>query len=448
MNALEFAKQHHEITEDMVKTIMNSRKAFLYFDGNPWVKKDVEEHFDVTEGSFDGAEVCELVGLFMLTQLNELITNGSVGLYRDDGLAAIHRYSGPEMDRLRKRVIDLFRFHGFQITIDINLKITDFLDVQLDLENDKYYPYKKPNDQPMYVHRDSNHPLIILKQLPKMTAQRLSDLSCNKEEFDRSSNEYQEILKKSGFNTKLDYTPRPTRRTRRRKREVIWYNPPFDLQVKTNIGRTFLRLIDKHFPPHHRLHTVINRSTVKINYCCMPNIASHIKAHNRKVLQEPTRQEEPEVTCNCQNADNCPLNGNCLQDAVVYKADVFPEAQAPESEYYVGNTEPLFKGRWSDHNTSFRYERYRTKSKLSKHIWKLKEEGKTPHIKWSILRRWAPYRADVVTCLGEKNFIIKGDNKMINKKDELLGMCKHKDKFLLKNYKNRNRVVDHTIADD
>ena len=82
----------------MVTTIMNSRKAFLFFDGNPWVKKDVEEHFDVTEGSFDGAEVCELVGLFMLTQLNDLITNGSVGLYRDNGLAAVQRYSGPEMD--------------------------------------------------------------------------------------------------------------------------------------------------------------------------------------------------------------------------------------------------------------------------------------------------------------------------------------------------------------
>ena len=451
MNALEFAKQHHDITEDMVKAITNSRKAFLYFEGNPWVKKDVEEHFDVTEGSFDGAEVCELVGLFMLTQLNELITDGSVGLYRDNGLAAVHRYSGPEMDRLRKRVIDLFRAHGFQITIDINLKTTDFLDVQLDLENDKYHPYKKPNDQPMYVHRDSNHPMCILKQLPKMTAQRLSDLSCNREEFDKSSNEYQEILKKSGFNTKLEYTPRPARRTRRRKTKVLWYNPPFDLQVKTNIGKTFLCLLDKHFPSHHRLHPIINRRCVKINYCCMPNIASHIKAHNRKILKEPTQIEPSEVTCNCQNADNCPLNGNCMQDAVVYKADVYPDVQAPEFEYYVGNTEPMFKGRWSDHNTSFRYERYRTKSKLSKHIWKLKGEGKDPHIKWSILRRCAPYRAGSKRCnlcLGEKYFIIKGDNKMINKKDELLGMCKHKDKFLLKNYKNRNRVVDNTIADN
>ena len=426
----------------MVQTILNSRKSFLYFEGNPWVKKDTTEHFDVTEGSFDGAEVCEIVGLFLLKQLNELIANGSVGLYRDDGLAAVHGYSGPEMDRLRKQIIDLFKLHGFQITIDINLKCTDFLDLQLDLENNKYHPYKKPNDTPLYVNRGSNHPGNILKQLPKMTAQRLSSLSCNKEEFDKCSLEYQEVLKKSGFNEKLDYTP-PVRRNRRQRRNIIWYNPPFDLQVKTNIGKTFLRIIDKHFPTHHRLHPIINRNNVKISYCCMPNMASHIKAHNRKVLQENNPPAEaPERTCNCRDADNCPLDGNCLQNAVVYQSDVTPDPGEPQ--YYVGVTEPMFKYRWNDHNSSFRNEQYKNKSKLSALVWKLKEEGKNYNLKWSILKKSSPYRAGSKRCnlcLWEKYFIINGDNKMINKKDELLGKCRHREKFLLKNYKNRNRGI-------
>ena len=124
----------------MINTIINSRKAFLFYDDDPWVKKDTSQHFDVTEGSFDGAEACELVGLFLLNQLEDIITNGSVGVYRDDGLAVVHKYSGPQMDRLRKNIINFFRQHGFQITIEINLKITDFLDIYLDLENDKFYP--------------------------------------------------------------------------------------------------------------------------------------------------------------------------------------------------------------------------------------------------------------------------------------------------------------------
>ena len=145
----------------------------MFYDGNPWVKKDTLQHFDVTEGSFDGAEICELVGLYLLNQLKDIITNGSVGVYRYDGLAVVHKYSGPQMDRLRKNIIAFFKQHGFQITIEINLKIADFLDIYLDLENDKFYPYRKPNDTPFYVHLESNHPLNILKQLPKMTSERL-----------------------------------------------------------------------------------------------------------------------------------------------------------------------------------------------------------------------------------------------------------------------------------
>ena len=79
---IQFARNYHSINDDMINTIMNSRKAFLFYDGNPWIKKDTLQHFDVTEGSFDGAEICELVGLYLLNQLKDIITNGSVGVYR------------------------------------------------------------------------------------------------------------------------------------------------------------------------------------------------------------------------------------------------------------------------------------------------------------------------------------------------------------------------------
>ena len=71
------------------------------------------QHFDVTGGSLDGAEVCELVGLILLNQLEDIITNGSGGAYRDDGLAVVHKYSGPQMDRLRKKYYQLFQTTRF-----------------------------------------------------------------------------------------------------------------------------------------------------------------------------------------------------------------------------------------------------------------------------------------------------------------------------------------------
>ena len=64
----------------------------------------------------------------------------------------MHKYSGPQMDRLRKNIIDFFKQHGFQITIEVNLKITDFLDIYLDLENDTLYPYRKPSHTSLYLH--------------------------------------------------------------------------------------------------------------------------------------------------------------------------------------------------------------------------------------------------------------------------------------------------------
>ena len=45
-------------------------------------------------GSYDGAELCELVGLYLLNQLSTVIDKSSVGLYRDDGLAAINNANG------------------------------------------------------------------------------------------------------------------------------------------------------------------------------------------------------------------------------------------------------------------------------------------------------------------------------------------------------------------
>ena len=196
--------------------------------------------------------------------MKDIITNGSVGVYRDDGLAVVHKYSGPRMDRSRKNIIAFFKQHGFQITIEINLKVTDFLNNYLELENNKFYPYRKPDDTPFYVHRESNYHLNILKQLPKMTSKRLSNLSCNEDEFIKALGEYQNVLKNSGFKDKLVYTPSNQRNRRQGNRNIIWYNPPFDLQLKTNNGKTFLQLLDRNFSPHHRLHKIINRNTRKL----------------------------------------------------------------------------------------------------------------------------------------------------------------------------------------
>ena len=84
-------------------------------------------------GAPDGAEVCELVGLFLLNEVKRAFPELEFGIYRDDGLAIHRRIPGPRMERMKKDLVALFKSHGLSITIDTNLESTNFLDITLDL---------------------------------------------------------------------------------------------------------------------------------------------------------------------------------------------------------------------------------------------------------------------------------------------------------------------------
>ena len=93
-------------------------------------------------GSYDGAEICDIVGLFMLSKLQNL--NLKIGLYRDDGLAT--GFQTPrQLDIIKKKLCKIFEEHELSITIEANKKVVNFLDVTLDLNTGLYKPYMKPN---------------------------------------------------------------------------------------------------------------------------------------------------------------------------------------------------------------------------------------------------------------------------------------------------------------
>ena len=177
----------------------------------------------------------------------------------------------------------------FGITIKANLHIVNFLDITLDLCNNTYELYRKPDNHPVCINENSNHPKTILRELSKSISERLSDLSSNKEIFQKATSRYFEALKKSGFNKPLVFIPKTNTSDniskKQRKRKIIWFNPPFSLSVKTNIGRTFLKLLKQHFPKSNRLHKIFNKNTVKVSYSCMSNLSSIISSHNKRLLR-------------------------------------------------------------------------------------------------------------------------------------------------------------------
>ena len=83
-------------------------------------------------GSYDGAEICELVGLYILLVLGEKYEKDKVGLYREDGLACFGNINGSQAEQIRKEVISIFKTE-FKLTItsEANLRIINFLDIRL-----------------------------------------------------------------------------------------------------------------------------------------------------------------------------------------------------------------------------------------------------------------------------------------------------------------------------
>jgi len=59
-----------------------------------------------------------------------------------------------------------------------------------------------------------------------------------------------------------------------RKRNIIWYNLPFNSSVKT-----FLNIISKHFPQQHKYHNLFNKNNIKVSYSCMENMGAILSKH-------------------------------------------------------------------------------------------------------------------------------------------------------------------------
>lgn len=366
--------------------------------------------------------------------MRELVPEINFGIYRDDGLGVHKRLPGPRLDRIRKDIIALFQTWGLKITIDTKLVTVNFLDVTFELHNNSYKPYRKPNDTPVYVNKGSNHPKTVLKEIHNSVNARINSISSTETLFEEAKDIYENALKESGHNSKLTFeqkTEGRQKRKRKRRNNILWFHPPYNMALKTNIGREFLKILDKNFPPNHILRPLLNRSTVKISYSCTENMGQIMKNHNKKVL---TNSEKQTNQCNCRNKTTCPVPGKCQTECVVYKASVRKEAT------YIGATETTFKERHRNHTYSFRKEERKTNTTLSTFVW---DKGLTPNpeIKWELLRQCKKYEPGANfcdLCLSEKTAILKGikEKKCLNKRSDIGNKCViHRKKHLLKNFK-------------
>ena len=355
IEALSHANNYTEITQQQTDIIMHARKSLLFSSDEYWEKSSGDPKFDVTMGSYDGAELCELVGLYILHTLGTTYGTETNGLYRDDGLGCFKKISDRKTEKIKQDLIKTFREKfKLKITIEINDLQVSFLDVTLSLIDGSFKPYMKPNNLPVYINAQSNHPPNIIKRIPSMIQDRINNISSSKEIFDRSSRVYNDALKKSGFKQQIKFKPKTNKVKKHRSRKIIWFNPPYSINVRTNVAKKFLNIVSKNFPKSHRLNKLFNRNNLKVSYSCLPNVSCIISGHNKKILNSAT-ETTPAKTCNCTKKNSCPLNGKCLDSQVIYKCHVRPN-ENENGLYYIGLTGNTFKDRYNGHNYTFRHE--------------------------------------------------------------------------------------------
>ena len=149
-------------------------------------------------GSLDGAETCELVVCYRLSLLQPKYGE-SIGLYRDEGLG-ISTTTPKKTEKAKEDICKIFRENDLRITIEVNKKVVDFLNLTLDQNSGQYMPYMKLNNKLQYVNTKSNHPPAVLKNIPLGVNKRLSEISSNEEIFHRAAPVYQKALDKVAMN--------------------------------------------------------------------------------------------------------------------------------------------------------------------------------------------------------------------------------------------------------
>ena len=81
----------------------------MFSNDVPWSKKDgplSRNLFEVTMGSYDGAETCEPIAVYMLNQL-ATICKDKAALYRDDGLVILHE-TPRKIEQIKNKICKLY----------------------------------------------------------------------------------------------------------------------------------------------------------------------------------------------------------------------------------------------------------------------------------------------------------------------------------------------------
>ena len=114
-------------------------------------------------GSFDGAEICELIRIYLLEKLSPILGKENFGLYRDDALVLDNSTIGAVLERMRKDIISIFKNECLFYYIRNKSHPSTLFGCYIQPINRKLFPIQKVNNKPLYTNTKSNHAYTIIK---------------------------------------------------------------------------------------------------------------------------------------------------------------------------------------------------------------------------------------------------------------------------------------------
>ena len=91
--------------------------------------------------------------------------------------------------------------------------------LELDLSNDSFSPFRKPNFQATYVSKKSNYPRYVVKQIPKSINKRLTTIPKDEYPFKRVNEHYQEALIKGVHKHELVFNAEKRKGNKRKRKQ-------------------------------------------------------------------------------------------------------------------------------------------------------------------------------------------------------------------------------------
>ncbi len=153
----------------------------------------------------------------------------------------------------------------------------------------------------VYPYTSTLNPTILIpypKNIPSTIAKRISSLLSNEDAFNRVAPLYNKSppskrIQGGHHYIQEDNWPKKDTPAQKETYGIVLHGSILQSARKRKlIGKTFLKLLDRHFPPRHMLTKILNRNTIKVSYSFMPIHEgfgwSAQQPHNQQQSREPT----------------------------------------------------------------------------------------------------------------------------------------------------------------